>query len=409
VHCQGATEVGPVLHLSRIEWRSGYWQVPPLRQTRNVIFKAISRTILLVGLTACSVPTGSETLQSSIERQLSVNAQQYEIAGQAVLVLRNGKTLYRGSHGLADRELNERVQPDDIFPVFSVSKLLAIVLVMQLVEQGQLDLEAPASRYVPDLPERWRSMKVEDFLNHVSGLPEYFDASVRPIALPATREAAFKALADKELLFATGTDTRYTQTNFLVLAAILEARYHMPYRQIAMERIVAPLGLHDTYLGRSHVPRGKVVESYIGEDRKLKRDEAIDWPEYSIVHAELYSTVDDLGSFLNALCDERLLRRETLQNSWKPYRYSGGGGLGWFASGWEYGTSGRYQHVGHDGGAKVRVRLLFDSSLAQDTYAFIYLTNGSASNVWSRTLIESLMAIAAPGEFHDEAKAFGTN
>ena len=88
---------------------------------------------------------------------------------------------------------------------------------------------------------------------------------------------------------------------------------------------------------------------------RLASDIAVPWPEYSIVHGELYTTIDDLGVFLNAVCNGRL---------------------------------------GHDGGTRVRVRLLFDGSLEHDTYVFVYLTNGSATNVWSRTLIDSVIDVA---------------
>jgi D-alanyl-D-alanine carboxypeptidase len=365
------------------------------------MFRFMLRLVLLVGLTACGAHSDAGTLQSALDRQLALNAKRHGIAGQAVLILHNGKTVYRGSQGLARRETEQPVRPDDIFPVYSVSKLFASILVMQLVEQGQLDLNEPISRYVPDLPPSWRALKVNEIWNHMSGLPEYFDGSVRPIRLPATREAIFKELADKPFQFPTGTTTSYNQINFILVGALLEAHYRMPYRQIVTERIVGPLGLTSTYFGQGHVPRAKVVNSYIGKNNKLAVDDAIDWPEYAIVHAELYTTVDDLGRFLNAVSEGRLVKRATLRQLWQPYRYKQGG-AGWFASGWDRGTSGRYRHVGHDGGTKVRVRLLFDDDLlAKSTYAFIYLTNGSAANVWSSTLIESLMAIVAPGELHD--------
>jgi hypothetical protein len=92
------------------------------------------------------------------------------------------------------------------------------------------------------------------------------------------------------------------------------------------------------------------------------------------------------------VCAGRLVRRETLLRLWKPYRRRDAG-TGWPASGWEYGTGSGYQQVGHDGATKVRVRLLFRDSLAEDTYAFIYLTNGSAMNVWSSTLIDSVQEL----------------
>jgi CubicO group peptidase (beta-lactamase class C family) len=265
---------------------------------------------------------------------------------------------------------------------------------MQLVERGELDLSAPASRYLPQLPPRWRSITVAEFLSHVSGVPEYFDGEFPAIVLPPSKEAMWKRLADKPMQFDTGTDTRYTQTNFIVLGAILEARYRMPYRQIVTQRIVEPLGLEHTYFGKGHAPAGELVKSYRGQDDELVPDHVFAWPEYAIVHAELYTTVDDLGAYLNALCEGRLVKPETLMHLWKPHTRRDGDDS-FFASGWDYSTSGAYKQVGHDGGNKVRVRLLYRDSLASDTYAYIYLTTGSAENVWTSTLVESLMEVVS--------------
>jgi CubicO group peptidase (beta-lactamase class C family) len=192
------------------------------------------------------------------------------------------------------------MRTDHVFPVFSVSKLFANVIVAQLVESGVLDLQQPASRYAPGLPARWRSITVGELWNHISGLPDYFDPERPSAPLPATLAAAFESLADKPMLFAPGTAMRYTQTNFLVLAAILEAHYKMPYRQIVIDRIVKPLALANTHFGRRHAPPNTVAV-YRGENDRLVPDAIIDWPEYAAVHAELYTTIDDLGAFLRGL------------------------------------------------------------------------------------------------------------
>jgi D-alanyl-D-alanine carboxypeptidase len=355
--------------------------------------RTLLRCAVAVLLAGCGRPPPTGTLQSALDRQLAENAEEHGIAGQAVLILRDGKTVYRGSHGLADRERNIPVRPDHVFPVFSISKVFASVLIMQLVERGELDLDAPASRYLPALPERWRSITVAEFLNHVSGVPDYFEGDQASIGRAPTRDAMFARLADQPMQFATGTDTRYNQTNFIVLGAILEARYRMPYRTIVTERIVTPLGLKHTYFGKRHAP-AELVKSYKGVDGELVPDTVLDWPEYAIVHAELYTTVDDLGAFLNALREGRLVRPETLLRLWKRHRRRDGDDS-IFAAGWDYGTSDGYTHVGHEGGSRLRVRLLFRDSLAKDTYVYVYLTNGSAENVWSSTLVDSLMEIVS--------------
>lgn len=348
----------------------------------------------VLGIVACA--SRAETAPSYAQ-QIAANGKRYGVAGQAVLVMHNGKTLYRGSEGLARRESNTPVRVDHVFPVFSVSKLFVSILVMQLVESGDVDLKAPIGRYVADLPERWRGVKIEELLNHVSGLPDYFNYELRERALPATAAEAFRSLADQPVS-PPGVTPAYNQINFILLAAVLEAHYKLTYRQIATQRIIERLELRSTYLGMSHAPKDKVVDVYTGKDNALVADYMVRWPEYAIAHAELYSTVDDLGRFLQAVGEGRMVKRDMLLGLWKPYRYKGG--VSSFASGWDYSATGRFRHVGHDGGTKVRVRLTFDDAF-KDVYIFIYLTNGSASNVWSRTLVDSIMPIAAPGEFQN--------
>jgi CubicO group peptidase (beta-lactamase class C family) len=348
---------------------------------------------LLVVITACSAGSRvADNLQSRIDAQLASNAERHGVAGQAVMVVRDGRTLYRGTQGVADLETRTPVAPDAVFPIFSVAKLFASTLVLQLVEHGDLALDAPLGRYLPAIPERWRTITVEQVLSHVSGLPEYFEGQGSSTVVPPTRDAAFARLAARPLMFPPGTQGRYTQTNYLVIEALLEAHYQRPYRELVTDRIVAALGLRHTFVGKDHLPSDKLVKSYIGKAGRLAPQDAVAWPEYSVVHTDIFTTVDDLAAFLNAITAGRLVGRDVLLRSWRPYRLADGSEAD-FAAGWEYGTAGRFHYVGHDGGTMVRVRLLFGDSLAHDTYAIVYLTNGSAANVWSRTLVDSVFAL----------------
>jgi CubicO group peptidase (beta-lactamase class C family) len=341
----------------------------------------------------------------SLTRQMELNRQRYGIAGQALLVAHNGEVLFRGADGEADVDTHERVTAEHVFPSYSVSKLFVSTLIMQLAEQGALDMDTPASAYLPGLPVSWQAIPVRDFLDHTSGVPEYFDnrlnEGVTPV-FPDDLPAAFAALAHKPLAFATGTDTRYTQTNYLVLAALLAAHYGKPYPQVAEERIVRRLGLRRTWLGPAAQPERDVVKSYTGKAGRLEADRDIAWPAYAYGHAGLHTTVDDLARFLQAMASGELVGKATLRRFWTP-RVLAGGKPAWFASGWDYGRSGPYEQVGHDGGMRVRVRILFEDSLEGDVYLVAYLTNGSTRNVWSRLLVDSAMAVAAPDKFPREA------
>ena len=343
-----------------------------------------------------------DRLSASIGRQMHVNQQRYGIAGQAVLVVHNGRVLFRGAEGLADIASGRPARATDIFPVYSLAKLFTSTLVMQLVERGEVDLDGPASAHVPWLPAAWQAITVRQFLEHASGVPEYYSDRFETSPFPATLAHALMELSGKPMQFAPGTASRYTQTNYLVLTALLEARYGKPYAQIARERIVKKLRLDHTVLGGAALPRDRTVTAYTSKGGRLEPSPVVRWPEYAYGHAELYSTVDDLAAFVQALRGGALVGQATLQRLWQPPSLANGQ-RGVFAAGWEYGESGEYRHVGHDGGARVRVRWAFRDTPAGEGYVFIYLTSGSVKNVWSRTLVNSVMAAVAPQAFATEA------
>lgn len=343
-------------------------------------------------------------LPARLDAQLQANRERYGIAGQAVLVAHNGNVLYQGASGERDPATHARATVDTVFASQSVAKLLTSTLVMQLVEQGKVDLDAPASRYVPDLPSAWQAIPVRDFLNHSSGIAEYYDrvdnrwVSKGYSGVAPTLAAALKVAAAAPMQFATGSRVQYTQANYLVLTALLEAHYRKPYPAIARERILQPLKMTRTSWGVASVPAQRAAVPYIGKEGQLQPANEEPWPDYGCGHADLQTTVGDMNRFLQALATGKLVRTATLEKLWQPQTLSGGGS-NFFSTGWDTTRSDGYTQVGHDGGTRVRVRLAYKDTLASGYWVFVYLTNGSARNVWSSTLVESTMAVAAPAEF----------
>jgi len=352
--------------------------------------------------------TSADELHRRIGEQMHTNAARYGIAGQAVLIRHNGMLLAQAVAGEADLTTHQPVTPETVFNTYSLAKLLVSALVMQRVEAGRVELDAPASRYLPDLPEAWQTITVRQFLNHASGVPEYFQYREGEVItsqgnrFPTTAAEVFKALAGAPLQFTPGTANRYTQTNYLVLTALLEAQYQQPYAQIVQDRVLRPLSMTHTSLGPATDARHEIAIAYIGKQGALQREDDIAWPSYAYGHAALHTTVGDLDRFLLALTRGELVGRATLQQLWQPQLLSSGQRSG-FSTGWEFEESGDYRFVGHDGGTRVRARIAFLDDLGGDTYSFLYLTNGSAKNVWSRTLVDSTMAVVAPMQFPREA------
>lgn len=350
---------------------------------------------------ARDLPSGPS---SQLDAQLQANRERYGIAGQAVLVAHNGQVLYQGASGERDPATHAPVTVDTIFAAQSMAKLLTSTLVMQLADQGKVDLDAPASRYVPDLPTAWQAIHVRDFLNHSSGIGEYYDrvnnrwVSKGYLGVAPDLGAALKVAGAPPMQFATGSRVQYTQANYLVLTALLEAHYRKPYPAIARERILQPLKMTSTSWGVTSVPATRAAVPYIGKDGQLQPANEDPWPDYGWGHADLQTTVGDMNRFLQALATGRLLRTATLETLWQPQKLAGGGS-NFFSTGWDTTRSDGYTQVGHDGGTRVRARLAYKGTLASGYWVFVYLTNGSARNVWSSTLVESAMAVAAPQEF----------
>jgi D-alanyl-D-alanine carboxypeptidase len=253
-------------------------------------------------------------LSTQLDAQLQANRERYGIAGQAVLVAHDGQVLYQGASGERDPATHAPATVDSIFAAQSMAKLLTSTLVMQLVDQGKLDLDAPASRYVPDLPTAWQAIRVRDFLNHSSGIAEYYDrvdnrwVSKGYAGVAPDLAAALKVAAAAPMQFATGSRVQYTQANYLVLTALLEAHYRRPYPAIARERILQPLKMASTSWGVASVPAQRAAVPYIGKDGQLQPANEDPWPDYGWGHADLQTSVGDMNRFLQALATGRLLR-----------------------------------------------------------------------------------------------------
>ncbi|AJC45348.1 serine hydrolase domain-containing protein [Xanthomonas sacchari] len=350
--------------------------------------------LVIVGLLLAASGSGrASDLKDALDAQLKANALGHGIPAQAVRVRHNGELVYEGTTGTTALGGGQPITPRTPFPIYSVSKLFTNTLVLQLVEEGRIDLAAPASRYVPDLPETWRSLRVEQFMNHVTGLPDFFDPQHLDRPFPPTLEAALAAASKRPPTSAPDVQTRYAGTNYLVLAAVLQRVTHTPYRTLVEERIIRPLGLRGTVLEPARPPAG-MVASYHADNGRAVVDAPIAWPDYAIAQGCIVSTLEDVDTFLSAIADGKLVSRAALLKHWHPYLFPNGA-QGGFASGWEYGEQGRWHELGHDGGSKVRVRILYGENL-DDHYVIVYLTNGNRDDVWSRTLVDSVQAIAVP-------------
>jgi CubicO group peptidase (beta-lactamase class C family) len=260
--------------------------------------------------------------------------------GAAVIAMRNGQTVLRKGYGMAQLELGVPLEPDTVFRIASVSKQFTAVAILMLMEQGLLALNDPLTRFLADYPTHGHIIMVEHLLTHTSGIPSYtsLPAWFTQCRNDVSVEALIALFKDEPLQFAPGTRWAYSDSGYHLLGAIIEQLSGQTYAQFLQERIFTPVGMRQTWYD-SHVrivphraagytkePDGYTNAVYISSTQLFAT-------------GGLASTVDDLALWDAALSSGALLRPETLQRAWTPYRLANGlpigYGYGWMVSTWQ--------------------------------------------------------------------------
>lgn len=355
-------------------------------------------TVLFLFAIASAYKAQSNELTTKLDKQLSVNSERYKLVGQSVLIQQDGKTIYRGVHGLANIELGVNVQVFHKFPSYSVAKLFTSVVVMNMVEQGRIDPKKSIGIYLPHLPKPWHKITVEHLLTHSSGVPRYFDSVLASNQFPGSKSAVYAKLNDAPEHFEMGSENRYNNTNFLLLASIVETVSGEKLSKHVDDLIIGPLKLNNTGFASARTVVPNLVSSYQNNDGDIISNLVLDWPEYTYSHSALYSTPEDLATFITALFNGHIINQEALYRFMRPTRLSSGK-PGRYAFGFEFATEDTFNHVGHDGGNRVKLRYYYNESQPNINYSLVYMTNGGGSDVWTDVLADSVMSIVSPTNF----------
>lgn len=247
----------------------------------------------------------------------------------AILVVRKGTPVLRAAYGKASYQLDVPNTPETRFHIASVSKPFTAAAILQLMEQGKLSLADPVALFLPDFPNGDR-ISVDHLLTHTSGihnvndLPDYNDFSRSPHSL-AELVAKF---ANLPLDFEPGTNYRYSNSNYNLLALILEKVSGETYGGYLRKHIFEPAGLqatvHDGDPSQIIPLAAGAYEPMAVSD--YENAPYLDWSNKT-GNGSLVSTVDDLYRFSQAIRSGKILKDATLTK----YLVEGRGNrYGWF-------------------------------------------------------------------------------
>ncbi len=265
-------------------------------------------------------------------QELLTLANKYRQFNGSALVAENGKVIYKGGFGMANMEWQIPNTPDTKFRLGSITKQFTAMLTLQLVEQGKIKLDGKISDYLPDYrKDIGEKVTVHHLLTHTSGIPSYtsqpgFFANVS--RNPYKVGDFVKTYASGNLEFEPGTKYSYNNSGYFLLGAIIERITGKTYEQALKEMIFDPLGMKNTGYDHHDTIMPKRASGY-AKTRSGYTNAA--YLDMSIPYAagSMYSTVEDLYLWDQALYTDKLITPQTKELMYKPFleNYAYGWGI----------------------------------------------------------------------------------
>ena len=292
---------------------------------------------LLILMSSGSGLTSAQTRTSklpSIEAKVDAYVKPFlEIKGfsGSILIASKGQVLLRKSYGMANYELDAPNTPQTKFHIASISKTFTAAAIMILEERGLLSVGDPLSKYIPDYPGGDK-ITIHHLLIHTSGIPNvnnFLDYNAKA-KFSQTLTSIIEMFKNKPLRAQPGERYEYSNSNYNLLAFIIEKVSGKSYGEFMKENIFDPLGMnatgHDGYAGKILKNRASGYAP-IGADG-LENAPYLDWT-IKTGNGSLYSTVEDLYKWDRALYTEKILKKNILDKIFKPH-VDNSVGYGWF-------------------------------------------------------------------------------
>ncbi len=289
---------------------------------------------LLVTLSACAQTAAGTAAGWSLAIEAEVDAYiQPYLEGNnfsgAVLIARKGKVLVSKGYGMANYEFGVRNTPQTKFHIASVSKPFTAVAIMILEERKLLSTDDRLTKFIPDYPNGDK-ITLHHLLTHTSGIPNIndFPDYDRESKFPHSPGDLVEMFKQKPLEFQPGERYRYGNSNYNLLAYIIEKVSGQGYGEFLQENIFAPLEMknigHD---GRARSLLENRASGYVPAGISgLENAPYLDW-SIKTGSGSLYSTIEDLYKFDRALYTDKILKKATLERMFVEGR---GNSYGWF-------------------------------------------------------------------------------
>ncbi len=340
--------------------------------------------VFLMLFFAFSSPVFSQNKADKIDGLLKLYYEYGKFNG-AALVAEGGRVIYKKGFGLANMEWNIPNRPDTKFRLGSITKQFTSMMILQLVEEGKINLDKKLSEYLPYYREdTGQKVTIHHLLTHTSGIPSYtnlpnfMDEVSRD---PYGVEEFVKKYCSGDLEFEPGARFSYNNSGYFLLGAVIEKITGKPYDKVLEERIFKPLGMKNSGYDR-HDPI--IAGRAAGYEQSLDGYTNAPYLDMSLPYAagSLYSTAEDLFIWDQALYTDQLLSAKLKELLFKPYVPMGGAAYGY---GWGVGKKKLPQSkrevsvISHGGGINGFNTLI--ERYVDDRHLIVLLNNTGGTNL----------------------------
>ena len=277
--------------------------------------------VSLIALSLGAMPALAQDA-GRMQQVVAVEADKGDFMG-AVLVAREGQTLFDRGFGSANLEWKIPNDGDTKFRLGSVSKQFTAAAILLLQERGKLSLDAPVKTWLADAPAAWDKVTVRHLLGHTSGIPNFtsFDDYGKTKTLPATLDSLTARFRAKPLEFQPGEKFAYSNSGYILLTAIVEKASGQTYATFLADNIFKPLGMADTGYDSHATVLPRRASGYTPSPKGVVNTDYLDMTIPQGAGA-LYSTTHDLLKWTNGLFGGKLLKPGSLEAMITPVKDS---------------------------------------------------------------------------------------
>ena len=281
----------------------------------------------------------SQSINEQLDKLINAYTEYGKFNG-SVLVANQGKVIFKKGYGMANMEWDIPNKSNTKHRLGSITKQFTAMLILQLAAENKLDLHAQISKYLPDYPkETGDKITIHHLLTHTSGIPNYTsfpDFFQNESRNPYTPDEFVKKFEDKPLDFEPGEQFSYSNSGYFLLGVIIEKVTGKSYEQMLNEHIFSPLNMTDSgYDNHDDILKNRAT-GYEKNGNTFVNSKYLDM---TIPYAagSLYSTVEDLYKWDQALYTNTILPKDYMDMYFKPYITAFGNNS--YAYGWGVGKS----------------------------------------------------------------------